>query len=52
MNWLDSAQAWPRNATEGDPSIIRLVLKDSAVVTFGFIKGERLGIPMTRSEKQ
>jgi hypothetical protein len=27
MNWLDSGKAWPCNATEGDPSIIRLVVK-------------------------
>jgi cellulase len=50
MNWLDSGKGWPCNATEGDPSIIRLVMKDPAV-TFSFIKWERLGVPMTRSEK-
>lgn len=51
MNWLDSGKAWPCNATEGDPSIIRLVVKDPAA-TFSFIKWERLGITMTRNEKQ
>jgi cellulase len=42
MTWLDSENTGPWNATEGNPSVISLVEKDSAV-TFSQIKWGEIG---------
>jgi cellulase len=42
MNWLDSGNAGPCNATEGDPAIIQQIQPDTAV-TFSQIKWGEIG---------
>lgn len=42
MNWLDSGEAGPCSATEGDPEVIREVQPDTAV-TFSNIKWGEIG---------
>lgn len=42
MKWLDSGNAGPCNATEGDPKVIQTIEKDPAVV-FSQIKWGEIG---------